>query len=103
MDDDPFTRPWRALVVIGFDEGRPALEFERYLKTGSGRQRRAPFDRAIVDVEKNERGRFGHRTVLELKNRASPRHVGTDDEVVVRDPPGAAVEAAVQTQLGKDI
>lgn len=31
-------RPWRALVVIEFDEERPALEFERYLKTGSGRE-----------------------------------------------------------------
>jgi len=26
------------LVVIEFDEERPALEFERYLKTGSGRE-----------------------------------------------------------------
>jgi predicted GIY-YIG superfamily endonuclease len=30
-------RPWRALVVIEFDEEAPALAFERYLKTGSGR------------------------------------------------------------------
>ena len=36
----PYTdgnRPWRALVVIEFDEEEPALKFERYLKTGSGR------------------------------------------------------------------
>jgi putative endonuclease len=31
-------RPWRALVVIEFDDERPALRFERYLKTGSGRE-----------------------------------------------------------------
>lgn len=31
-------RPWRTLVVIEFDEEEPALEFERYLKTGSGRE-----------------------------------------------------------------
>jgi predicted GIY-YIG superfamily endonuclease len=37
----PYTdgnRPWRALVVIEFDEEEPALKFERYLKTGSGRE-----------------------------------------------------------------
>ena len=27
-------RPWRALVVIEFDEEAPALAFEQYLKTG---------------------------------------------------------------------
>ena len=31
-------RPWRILVCIEFDEEAPALEFERYLKTGSGRE-----------------------------------------------------------------
>ena len=31
-------RPWRPLVVIEFDEEAPAIEFERYLKTGSGRE-----------------------------------------------------------------
>jgi putative endonuclease len=31
-------RPWRTLVVIEFDEEEPALEFERYLKTGPGRE-----------------------------------------------------------------
>jgi putative endonuclease len=31
-------RPWRTLVVIEFDEELPALAFERYLKTGSGRE-----------------------------------------------------------------
>jgi putative endonuclease len=31
-------RPWRMLVVIEFDEEEPAVEFERYLKTGSGRE-----------------------------------------------------------------
>jgi len=31
-------RPWRTLVVIEFDEEPPAIAFERYLKTGSGRE-----------------------------------------------------------------
>ena len=31
-------RPWRFLVVVEFDEEEAALEFERYLKTGSGRE-----------------------------------------------------------------
>jgi predicted GIY-YIG superfamily endonuclease len=31
-------RPWRTLVVIEFDEEEPAIKFERYLKTGSGRE-----------------------------------------------------------------
>jgi predicted GIY-YIG superfamily endonuclease len=31
-------RPWRLLVAIEFDEQEPALKFERYLKTGSGRE-----------------------------------------------------------------
>jgi putative endonuclease len=31
-------RPWRTLVVIEFDEEQPAIAFERYLKTGSGRE-----------------------------------------------------------------
>ena len=31
-------RPWRKLVVIEFDEQQPACAFERYLKTGSGRE-----------------------------------------------------------------
>jgi predicted GIY-YIG superfamily endonuclease len=31
-------RPWRFLVCIEFDEESPAIEFERYLKTGSGRE-----------------------------------------------------------------
>jgi predicted GIY-YIG superfamily endonuclease len=31
-------RPWRTLVCIEFDEEEPATRFERYLKTGSGRE-----------------------------------------------------------------
>jgi putative endonuclease len=31
-------RPWRRLVVVEFDEELPAIEFEKYLKTGSGRE-----------------------------------------------------------------
>ena len=29
-------RPWRVVVVIAFADARRALEFERYLKSGSG-------------------------------------------------------------------
>jgi predicted GIY-YIG superfamily endonuclease len=31
-------RPWKTLVVIEFDEEEPAVQFEQYLKTGSGRE-----------------------------------------------------------------
>jgi predicted GIY-YIG superfamily endonuclease len=31
-------RPWRILVVIEFDAEEPALRFEQYLKSGSGRE-----------------------------------------------------------------
>ena len=31
-------RPWKQLVVVEFDEEQPAVEFEKYLKTGSGRE-----------------------------------------------------------------
>ena len=31
-------RPWKYLVIIEFDEEEPAAAFERYLKTGSGRE-----------------------------------------------------------------
>jgi putative endonuclease len=31
-------RPWRRLVVVEFDEERSAVLFEKYLKTGSGRE-----------------------------------------------------------------
>jgi predicted GIY-YIG superfamily endonuclease len=29
-------RPWRVIVVVAFADARRALEFERYLKSGSG-------------------------------------------------------------------
>lgn len=31
-------RPWRRLVVVEFDQERSAVLFEKYLKTGSGRE-----------------------------------------------------------------
>ena len=31
-------RPWKRLVVVEFDEEEPAVLFENYLKTGSGRE-----------------------------------------------------------------
>jgi putative endonuclease len=43
-------RPWRRLVVIQFDEELPAMAFESYLKTGSGREfARRHFRRTIAD------------------------------------------------------
>lgn len=45
-------RPWRTLVVIEFDQEEPALEFERYLKSGSGREfARRHFRRTVRLVE----------------------------------------------------
>jgi putative endonuclease len=29
-------KPWRTIVVVAFSDERRALEFERYLKSGSG-------------------------------------------------------------------
>ena len=40
-------RPWRRLVVVEFDEEKPAVEFEKYLKTGSGREFARHFRRRI--------------------------------------------------------
>ena len=31
-------RPWRRLVVVEFDQEQAAVLFEKYLKTGSGRE-----------------------------------------------------------------
>ncbi len=31
-------RPWKRLVVVEFDDEKSAVEFEKYLKTGSGRE-----------------------------------------------------------------
>lgn len=45
-------RPWRKLVVIEFDEEEPALQFERYLKTGSGREFARRHFRQHVDLQK---------------------------------------------------
>jgi len=43
-------RPWKRLVVIEFDEEQPAIEFEKYLKTGSGREfARRHFRQTISD------------------------------------------------------
>lgn len=45
-------RPWRKLVVVEFDEPEPALRFERYLKTGSGREFARQHFRQHVDPQK---------------------------------------------------
>ena len=42
-------RPWRTLVVVEFDEEEPALKFEKYLKTGSGREFARRHFRQAVD------------------------------------------------------
>jgi putative endonuclease len=53
-------RPWRPLVVIEFDEEEPALAFERYLKTGSGREfARRHFIARRLDLGSREPGRSG--------------------------------------------
>jgi predicted GIY-YIG superfamily endonuclease len=44
-------RPWRRLVAIEFDEEEPALAFERYLKTGSGREFARRYFRQTVTRE----------------------------------------------------
>jgi hypothetical protein len=38
VSDATLHRPWKPLVVIEFEEEEASLEFERYLKTGSGRE-----------------------------------------------------------------
>ena len=48
-------RPWRTLVVIEFDEEEPALRFERYLKTGSGREFARRHFRQTVRAERGEK------------------------------------------------
>jgi len=45
-------RRWRTLVVIEFDEEEPALRFERYLKSGSGREFARRHFRQTVRFEK---------------------------------------------------
>lgn len=45
-------RPWRILVVVEFDAEAPALRFERYLKTGSGREFARRHFRQHVDPQK---------------------------------------------------
>lgn len=31
-------RPWKPLVIVEFDDEQPAITFEKYLKSGSGRE-----------------------------------------------------------------
>jgi len=51
--DTAAVRPWRPLVVIEFDDEEPALKFEAYLKTGSGREFARHFRQSVRqrDVE----------------------------------------------------
>ena len=44
-------RPWKRLVVIEFDEQQPAVDFEKYLKTGSGREFARRHFRQVVRAE----------------------------------------------------
>jgi len=50
-------RPWRTLVVIEFDEEEPALNFERYLKTGSGREFARHFRQTVPAPRSRDRHR----------------------------------------------
>src|SRR5262245_413580 len=40
-------QPWRTLVRIEFDDEAPAVKFERYLKTGSGREFATAFSNPV--------------------------------------------------------
>jgi putative endonuclease len=53
-------RPWKRLVVIEFEEEPPAIAFEKYLKTGSGREFARRHFRQTVAVP---RGVLGSRPV----------------------------------------
>ena len=59
-------RPWQRLVVIEFDEAEPALQFERYLKTGFGREfARRHFRQTVpvagrADAGRNQEQRHDH-------------------------------------------
>ena len=44
-------RPWKRLVVIEFDEQQSAIEFEKYLKTGSGREFARRHFRQTISVQ----------------------------------------------------
>ena len=65
-------RPWRTLVVIEFDEEEPALRFERYLKTGLGREFARRHCRQTVGAGKRSRLRLigGMATLQAGRNRA---------------------------------
>jgi putative endonuclease len=49
-------RPRRTLVAIEFDEEEPALKFERYLKSGSGREFARRHFRQTVGSAKRAKG-----------------------------------------------
>ncbi len=50
-------RPWRILVCIAFDEEEPARRFERYLKSGSGREFARRHFRQTVPTRESDRRR----------------------------------------------
>jgi predicted GIY-YIG superfamily endonuclease len=52
-------RPWRILVRVEFDDEAPALEFERYLKSGSGREFARRHFRQTVRSAKRPKGEGG--------------------------------------------
>jgi putative endonuclease len=63
-------RPWRTLVRVEFDEEAPAMEFERYLKTGSGREfARRHFRQTVRRKDRNSCGssrrrQAGHKKIV---------------------------------------
>ncbi len=49
-------RPWKKLIVIEFDEEAPARKFERYLKSGSGREFARRHFRQTMQATRQKRG-----------------------------------------------
>jgi predicted GIY-YIG superfamily endonuclease len=64
-------RPWRTLVVVEFDEQGPALKFERYLKSGSGREfARRHFRQTVGSGEARKGPRCSARSSSKMKSTA---------------------------------
>jgi predicted GIY-YIG superfamily endonuclease len=69
-------RPWRKLIVLEFDEQEPALKFEHYLKSGSGREFARRHFRQTVRSTKRPKGRgsSSSRTILSnMISKTRPR------------------------------
>lgn len=84
----PFTasaRPWRRLVVIEFDDESPAAAFERYLKTGSGREFvRRHFRQSMLKSKQGTSNRDGRSLKAMPRVRKSLRlSIAQDDRLAL--------------------